>query len=225
MRSYAGSGSNTLADDKAAIYVYLDSLGSLVLNEYVAWPGVAVNHIRLAVVTTSGGDITQIQDGRDHHNVVSFSHPIADSVIRESMLGSETSGGITTGAVCSQRIGSTELKALLDGVVNNLFSVKAGDLVLKVVFQVETAAGGVCVVDVGLDAAADGSAGDVDGFLVGGDANVVGVYSSEDNVHDGVYVRRGGQAAAADGNVTVVSSTNQSASSWVGGAYMIYIPA
>ncbi|MCH9021627.1 MAG: hypothetical protein IID32_02560 [Planctomycetes bacterium] len=223
LRSYAGSTSNTLADNKANIYVYLDSSGSLVFNEYTNWPSVTTNHIRLAVVTTSGGDITQIQDGRDHHNVVSFSHPIADSAIRESMLGSEMSGGITTGAICSKRIGSAELKALLDGTTNNLFSVKAGDLVLKVVFHTETASGGVCTIDIGLDAAADGSGADPDGFEEAADANAVGVYSSEDNSYDGVYVRQGGKAAASDGNVTITSSSDQSASSFTGGAYIIYI--
>lgn len=67
LRTYAGSSSNTLADDKANIYVYLNAAGALVLNEYAAWPAVAVNHIRLAIVTTSGGDIASVTDARDHH--------------------------------------------------------------------------------------------------------------------------------------------------------------
>ena len=68
--SYAGSSSNMLADDKANIYVYLDSAGTLVINEYTAFPDMAATkHIRLAVVTTSGGDITSITDSRDHHNI------------------------------------------------------------------------------------------------------------------------------------------------------------
>jgi hypothetical protein len=68
--SYAGSSGNTLADDKANIYVYLDSAGSLVTNEYTAFGDMASSaHVRLAVVTTSGGDITSIVDARDHHNI------------------------------------------------------------------------------------------------------------------------------------------------------------
>ncbi|MHC5059708.1 MAG: hypothetical protein ACYTFK_01295 [Planctomycetota bacterium] len=68
--SYGGSSGNTLADDKANIYIYLDSAGSLVTNEYTAFPGMASEvHVRLAVVTTSGGDITSIADARDHHNM------------------------------------------------------------------------------------------------------------------------------------------------------------
>ncbi len=36
--SFAGSSGNTLADDKASVFVYLDSAGNLVINEYTAWP-------------------------------------------------------------------------------------------------------------------------------------------------------------------------------------------
>ena len=68
--SYDGSSGNTLTDDKANIYVYLDSAGSLVINEYTGFPDMqVVPHIRLAVVTTSGGDITSIVDARDYHNI------------------------------------------------------------------------------------------------------------------------------------------------------------
>jgi len=61
---YAGSSGNTLADNKDNIYVYLDADGNLVTDEYSAFPEVFVNHLRLAVVSTSGGDITSITDCR-----------------------------------------------------------------------------------------------------------------------------------------------------------------
>jgi hypothetical protein len=62
---YGGSGGNTLADDKANIYVYLNSQGSLVTNEYNGFPNMGTNpHLRLAIITTSGGDITSIIDAR-----------------------------------------------------------------------------------------------------------------------------------------------------------------
>lgn len=68
--SYGGSSGNTLADDTAAIYVYLDSTGSLVTNEYAGFPDMGTTkHMRLAVVTTSGGDITSVVDSRDHHSM------------------------------------------------------------------------------------------------------------------------------------------------------------
>jgi hypothetical protein len=69
--SYNGSSGNTLADDKANIYIYLDSGGNLVTNEYNSFPSmVTVPHIRLAIVTTSDGDIQSITDSRAGHNVV-----------------------------------------------------------------------------------------------------------------------------------------------------------
>ncbi len=69
--SYDGSSSNTLADDKANIYVYLDSAGDLVTNEYSSFPNMATTpHIRLAIVSTSDGDIESITDCRVGHNFV-----------------------------------------------------------------------------------------------------------------------------------------------------------
>ncbi len=68
--TYASSSGSTLADDKANIYIYLDSSGTLVTNEYSSFPDMSIDrHVRLAVVTTSGGDITSIADARDHHNI------------------------------------------------------------------------------------------------------------------------------------------------------------
>jgi hypothetical protein len=68
--SYAGSTSNTLADDKANIYIYLDSSGTLVTNEYGGFPDMAATpHIRLAQICTSGGDIDSITDCRAGHNI------------------------------------------------------------------------------------------------------------------------------------------------------------
>jgi hypothetical protein len=69
--SYTGSTGNTLADDKANIYIYLDSSGTLVTNEYVSFPDMATSpHIRLAQVSTSGGDVDSITDCRAGHNIV-----------------------------------------------------------------------------------------------------------------------------------------------------------
>ncbi len=68
--NYAGSSGNTLADDKANIYIYLDSSGTLVTNEYSSFPDMAATpHIRLAQVSTSGGDIDSITDCRTGHNI------------------------------------------------------------------------------------------------------------------------------------------------------------
>ncbi len=72
---YVGSYGNTLADDKAAIYIYLDSSGTLVINEYTSFPEMPTTpHVRLAIVTTAAGDITSITDCRGGH---SFTIPSA----------------------------------------------------------------------------------------------------------------------------------------------------
>ena len=77
LRTYTGSTANTLADDKAKIYIYINAAGTLVITEYTAFPAVSTNHIRLAEVTTSGGDITDITDVRGQHIFSSFKQPNA----------------------------------------------------------------------------------------------------------------------------------------------------
>jgi hypothetical protein len=69
--NYEGSSGNTLANDKQNIFIYLDSSGSLVTDEYSSFPDMATTpHIRLAIVSTSGGDIDSITDCRAGHNIV-----------------------------------------------------------------------------------------------------------------------------------------------------------
>jgi len=68
---YNGSSGNTLADDRESIYIYLDSEGNLVTNEYNGFVDmVTTPHIRLAIVSTSNGDIDSITDCRAGHNFV-----------------------------------------------------------------------------------------------------------------------------------------------------------
>ncbi len=68
---FSGSSGNELADDKANIYIYLDSAGELVTDEYAGFPDMATEpHVRLAVVTTSGGDIESIVDCRGGYGFV-----------------------------------------------------------------------------------------------------------------------------------------------------------
>ena len=63
--NYVGSSGNALADDKANIYIYLTNAGVLVTNEYSGFPDMATTpHVRLGIATTSGGDITAIEDCR-----------------------------------------------------------------------------------------------------------------------------------------------------------------
>jgi hypothetical protein len=69
--SYPGSSGNSIEDDKEHIYTYLDSSGTLVTDEYDDFPDMAaVPHIRLAIVSTSDGDIDSITDCRSGHNIM-----------------------------------------------------------------------------------------------------------------------------------------------------------
>jgi len=68
---YAGSSGTPLADNKPAIYLYLNGSGDLVTDEYTGFPAMAdAAHVRLAIVSTSGGDVTAITDCRTGHNIV-----------------------------------------------------------------------------------------------------------------------------------------------------------
>jgi len=108
--NYAGSSGSTLADNQANIYVYLSADGTLVTNEYADFPAMASTpHIRLAVVTTSGGDITAISDCRTGHNCVvpcaaggvrrSVEAHIADDTLTVAESGSVHSNLGATGTV------------------------------------------------------------------------------------------------------------------------------
>ncbi len=103
--SYGGTGLDVpLADDKANIYIYLDSAGTLVINEYTGWPDMTSSpHVRLAVVTTVGGDITSLADARDHHSIAMPSsggggagfYPVEDHTANDTLTEAE-SGSVHT---------------------------------------------------------------------------------------------------------------------------------
>lgn len=156
---------------------------------------------------------------------------IADSAVTEAKLGSATASGITTGPVAAKVIATAQLEALLDTETNNLFAVKAGDVVLDVVLYVGTAAGEAATVDIGPDLAAGGTA-DPNGFITAGNLNAAGKYSAVDTVTDatahtysGDLLDDGPVTIAADGYITIDSSADESASAFVGQVVMYYIPA
>ncbi len=89
---YPGSSGNLLADDKANIYIYLDAQGVLVTGEYTSFPSMAaMPHIRLAIVSTSGGDIISITDCRSGHNIAV---PYAAGGVRRTIEAHATDDGL-----------------------------------------------------------------------------------------------------------------------------------
>ncbi len=97
--NFTGSSGNALADDKANIYIYLDSAGTLVTDEYTGWPDMTSSpHVRLAVVTTADGDITSLEDARDHHSIAMPSsggggagfYPVEDHTANDTLTEAES---------------------------------------------------------------------------------------------------------------------------------------
>jgi len=104
LRIYSGSSGNTLADDKAKIYVYINASGTLVIDEYTAFPAATVNHIRLAELTTSNGDITAIEDCRDCH---AFFSPGAVQITGCQVADIASAGGVPVIFTATLTAGST----------------------------------------------------------------------------------------------------------------------
>jgi len=144
-----------------------------------------------------------------------------------SLLKVVTTSGITTGAVACKKIATAQLELLLDTVENNLFAVNAGDVILKVELVIQAAAGAACAVTIGTDVDVDGTTKDVDSLLKAGDVNATGIQASDDvaGTYLGDDLAFGSLTADDDGYVTISSSTDQHASSFVGEALMYYIPA
>jgi hypothetical protein len=102
--SFPGSSGNTLADDKENIYIYLDSSASLVIDEHDSFPDMATTpHVRLAQVSTSGGDVDSIIDCRAGHNVVVPSAAAALKKTIEAHTSDDTLTVAESGSVHSNR--------------------------------------------------------------------------------------------------------------------------
>jgi hypothetical protein len=128
--AYAGSSGNTLADDRAAIYLYLDAAGTLITDEYSSFPDMATApHVRLAIVTTSSGDITALVDARIGHNCL-VPHG-AGGVRRaiEAHTADDTLVAYESGSVHTNRgatgVVTLTLPSLADEGVQFVFAVQA----------------------------------------------------------------------------------------------------
>ena len=77
------SSGNTLADNKDNIYIYLNSDGQLVIDEYNGFADMKTTaQLRLAIVTTADGDISLITDCRGSHN---FTLPFGSEGIKRQI--------------------------------------------------------------------------------------------------------------------------------------------
>lgn len=117
--TYAGSTGNTLADNQASVCVYLDAQGDLVTDEYASFPAMATTpHVRLAVISTAGGDITSITDCRSGHNIVI---PWAAGGIRRTIEAHTTDDTLTaaeSGSVHTNLGAAGTITLMLPGTAN-----------------------------------------------------------------------------------------------------------
>ncbi len=127
---YEGSTGNSLADDKDNIYIYLDSAGSLVTNQYSAFPAMATEaHVRLAIVTTCDGDISSISDCRSGNNLtVPYAAGGIEQIIEEhdadDTLTAAESGSVHSNLGATGTITLTLPSQSLEGVLFT-FAVQA----------------------------------------------------------------------------------------------------
>ena len=127
---YNGSSDNTLADDRENIYVYLDSDADLVSDEYDSFPNMETTpHIRLAIVSTSGGDIELITDCRVGHNfVVPYEaggvKKTVDAHTADDTLTNEESGSVHTNLGATSTVTLTLPVSAAEGTIFT-FAVQA----------------------------------------------------------------------------------------------------
>lgn len=148
---------------------------------------------------------------------------ISDAAVTPVKIGASTSSGVTTNVMKSKTFDSATVKALLDGNPNSLtVDLDAGAYLYDFVIWTQTASGGAGTVKVGTDANWN-VASDDDALVAAHDLNATGTYKM--SVVDAGTATAGvaGMFTSATANLTIESSTDQSASSWVGGITIFYL--
>ena len=149
---------------------------------------------------------------------------IADgSITPAKMAVSKPVTGFNEGVLSTKTVDSTRLKALLDGTLNNLFSIKSGEIVIAVQIYVQTAHGVAATCNVGVDANARSAGASADGIIKTADLNASAIYKSDNSSFWGALQKFGYFEADGDGNVTIQSSINCSSGALVSGAIMLYL--
>ena len=148
---------------------------------------------------------------------------INDSVIESVKTTKTLSGNVIGGIVSMKYLDGANLKALLDSTTNNIFAMKLNSIIVKVECVIQTASGIAGTIDLGPDATLRTAGADQDGFLALADSNVIGRYSSDNNTYTGAQLKFGQFTCEGDGNITIKSSVNLSASNIIGYVAVYYI--
>lgn len=126
----------------------------------------------------------------------------------------------TSGPVVHKVISGSDLKALLTGSAQPLLTLSAGDRILDVQVNVTTAVGATCTLNVGANGTFTGSSAVGNAFINAQNINTTASYRMLLlTPTSGVNM----PACAADGGtVTITSSTDATASSFVGEVVVVY---
>lgn len=150
---------------------------------------------------------------------------ISNSVIEPLNTGQVAEGVTNTGILCCKYIDGADLKALLDGTNNDMFAMKANDVILSLIFVTQTPHGAPATVDIGADASIRTAGADTNGFMELGNAGAAGKYLTDNATYSGALLDFGRFTCDADGYVTVISSIDISAGAFVGFCSIYYLSA
>ena len=147
---------------------------------------------------------------------------VDDASITPVKITQFTEGNVDTAIIGSKILDGATLKALLDGTINDLFTIKANERALYIIFFTQTPAGMVGTVDCGPNGIARTAGADPNGILKVADGNAAGSYPSYQATYMGDLQAFGYFRADATGKITIESSANLSASAFVGSVIMYH---
>lgn len=168
----------------------------------------------LATARTLTGDVTVSNTG-----VTS----IGASKVLEANLGQTTLATGFKGITAAQVVTGVDFVALMDGNLHNVFALKQDDVIIRIILSINAVAAGITC-DVGADANIRGGGALGDCFIVNADVATKGKYSTEQATYDGTEMEYGWFQCAADGNVTIQTSADATATV-TGSIAVFYLPA
>lgn len=150
------------------------------------------------------------------------SSKIATGAIPPAKTGVTTASGITTGMSRRLTIDSATVKAALDTSANTLaVQLPVGTYIYDFVIWTQTAAGSAGTVKVGTDSNWNDASND-DAFVAAHNLNTPGTYKMSVVDSGSATSAVAGIFASGTADLTIQSSADLSASSWVGGISVFY---
>lgn len=231
-----GALSKTLAQGN----IFVGSAGSVATavnaktNTYMLiGDGTTLNSVQITgdIAVTNAGVVSigalKITAGMIKTDAVTSDKIIAGAVT-EAKVAHDGTDYQETGVLASKLMvddaAGDQLRLLLDSNTNDLFEFNENDIITKVVFYTDLAAGVVCLVDIGGNADLIPGGADPTAFIEQADANVGASQYSSENTYEGNELKRG-RYKCSSGWMTITSTVNISASAFRGGVVVTYLPA